>query len=102
MLNTKPRPIVAPVGFLRMKSRKDLSNDEARARGLQTQSAWYDHTYSIFEVVGPMDINRIHTGLNERVWSPSCGKFGGGTSIGSVTAEDANHVLVEFIYSIGD
>jgi len=89
-----------PIGYL--TDRHDLTPKECKDRNLITQSEWYNHHYAIFKVVGPMDLNRIWQGLHDRFWTPSCGKFGGGTSIGKVTKEDDNHILVEFIYHIGD
>jgi len=91
-----------PVGYLRMKSRRPLTEEERNTRNLKSQSSWYDHGYEVFEVVGPMDTSRILSALHKRFYAPSYGKFGGGLSIGTVTEFDPTHVLVEFIYHIGD
>ena len=85
-----------------MKSRRPLPEEERKAMSLETQSAWYDHSYEIFEVVGYMDLSKIKSALHNRFWAPSCGKFGGGLSIGRVEQYDDNHVWVEFIFHIGD
>jgi len=84
-------------------------NVDARAAGLRTQSAWYDHAY--YEVPFrsmPSDLNRLKSALHARLYSASYGKFGGGTSVGDVTVTDYDPMLrrgtlrVECIYHIGD
>jgi hypothetical protein len=99
MTNTTTK---SPVGFIKMSTRRPLTPDEIKTRNLMTQSSWYDHGYEVFEVRGEMDMDRIKSALHKRFYVPSCGKFGGGTSIGQVSKFDDNHILVEFIYHIGD
>lgn len=91
-----------PVGFIKISTRRNLTPEEIKARDLMTQSAWYDHGWEVYEVKGEMDLSRIKSALHNRFFRPSYGKFGGGTSIGNVEKFDENHVLVEFIYHIGD
>jgi len=92
----------SPTGYIKISTRRSLTPDEIQDRNLMTQSSWYDHSYSVFEIRGTMDLGRIHSALHKTYWKPSCGKFGGGLSIGQVSKFDDNHVLVEFIYHIGD
>jgi hypothetical protein len=95
-------PVSNPVGSFNMSSRRFLTAEECNARGLKTQSSWYDHSYCLFTVKGQMDLSRIQQAMHRKFYTPSCGKFGGGLSIGAVSREDDTHVLVEFIYHIGD
>ena len=91
-----------PVGYIKLSSRRNLTEDERKERSLETQSSWYDHGYEVMEIEGYMDLSRIHSALHNRFYKPSFGKFGGGISIGGVEQFDDNHILVEFIYHIGD
>ena len=90
------------IGTIKLSSRRNLTKQEREERNLETMSSWYDHGYEVFEITGEMDLCRIQSALHHKFYRPSYGKFGGGISIGKVEKFDDNHVLVEFIYHIGD
>ena len=78
------------------------------ADGRPTQSAWYDHSYAEVPFTGVNDGPRIQSAIHKKVYRPSYGKFGGGTSLGTVKvvsydpATQKGLIALEFIYHIGD
>jgi hypothetical protein len=76
----------------------------AEALGRDSQSSWYDHSFRRVPVLGTVDVLAIKSKLFDRTYRPSCGKFGGGTSLGDVWVDpaDSSFVFVETIYHIGD
>ena len=77
-------------------------NVKASDLGLPSQSAWYDHSYYKVPYIGALDLSKAQSALHKKFWRPSFGKFGGGTSVGSVKDLGDNSLLVELIYHIGD
>ena len=80
--------------------------------GKRSQSSWYDHNWVAVPFIGPNHGQRLRNALHGKVHRPSCGKFGGGSSLGEVTVlqyeptamngQGAGILLVETLYHIGD
>lgn len=66
------------------------------------QSSWYDHTFYRVPVLGTVDLAKIKNALFDKLYRASHGKFGGGTSLGTVSDNGDGSVTVEVIYHIGD
>lgn len=67
------------------------------------QESWYDRTIYAVPFTGTFDASAIRKAMHARLYSPSCGKFGGGNSIDGLPKDNGNGTFtLETLYSIGD
>lgn len=87
--------VVAPVGKIHWAQREAFN-------GGPHHSAWYDHSYYVVPVSGPVEMDKIRGALVGRLGHQFLSKFGGQKHVGDVVDLGNGFIMVETMLSIGD